>query len=58
MGGMSETTTVLGEATTATWNDAPLAALARFASDIANLMAECRLHRERQAGSLLAVLPK
>jgi hypothetical protein len=43
---------------TATWNDAPvLAALARFSSDIANLMAECRLRCERSAGLLLRSAP-
>lgn len=42
----------------ATWNDAPaLAALARFSSDIANLMAECRLRCERRAGLLLPTVP-
>lgn len=43
---------------TATWNDTPaLAALARFSSDIANLMAECHLRCERQAGRLMATGP-
>jgi hypothetical protein len=39
----------------ASWEDAPaLAALAQFASNTANLIAECRLRCMREAGKLVA----